>query len=109
MLTTLQEDGTCMLSDQEGEPIELNLTQDIVVKALRLWKGNHVISSIKLALRDRLLAFKANNANNSFYASFKDDDTWLALQILQQYFHIHKSQRYTHLDVHITFYFLWLC
>ena len=36
LLTTLQEDGTCMLSDEEGEPLELKLTQDIVVKALRL-------------------------------------------------------------------------
>ena len=36
LLTLLQEDGTCMLSDFEGEPIELNLTQDIVVEALRL-------------------------------------------------------------------------
>ena len=26
LLTTLQEDGTCMLSDLEGDPMELNLT-----------------------------------------------------------------------------------
>ena len=36
LLTMLQEDGACMLSDQEGEPVELNLTHDIIVKVLRL-------------------------------------------------------------------------
>ena len=57
LLMTLQEDGTCMLSDQEGEPIELNLAQDIVVKALTLQEGNHVISSTKLTSSERWLAF----------------------------------------------------
>ena len=36
LLTTLQEDGTCMLSDWEGEPMELNLTPDIVTRALKI-------------------------------------------------------------------------
>ena len=68
LLTTLQEDGACMLSNFEGEPIEVNLTQDIVVKSLRLQEGNHVISSMKLTLGDRMLAFTADNANDSVYA-----------------------------------------
>ena len=49
LLPTLQEDGTCMLSAFEEEPIELNLTQNIVVKALKLQEGNHIIKNMKLA------------------------------------------------------------
>ena len=36
LLMMLQEDGTCMLSDLEGEPMELNLMQDIVTRALKI-------------------------------------------------------------------------
>ena len=70
----LQEDGSCMLSDLEGEPIELNLTQDIIVKTLRSQEGNHVISNMKLTSRDKLLAFTIDSANNSVYASLRDDE-----------------------------------
>ena len=83
MLTMLQEDATCMLSDLKGEPIELNLTQDIVFKALRLQEGNPMISSMKLTLGGRLLAFMVDNANNSIHASLRDDEIVLALQIHQ--------------------------
>ena len=38
----------CMLSDLEGELMELNLMPNIVVKALRLQEGNHIINSMKL-------------------------------------------------------------
>ena len=79
LLNTLQEDGTCMLSDQAGELVELNITQDIIVKALRLQEQNNVISSMKLTSIDKLLAFTVNNANNSVYASLKDDEIWLTL------------------------------
>ena len=68
-----------MLSDFEGEPIELNLTQDIVVKALRLQEGNHVISIMKLTSRDKLLTFTIDNANDSVYASLRKDEICLAL------------------------------
>ena len=57
LLMTLQEDGTCMLSDLEGEPIELNLTPNIVTRALKIQEGNHNISSMKLNPGDRLIAF----------------------------------------------------
>ena len=63
-----------MISDQEGEPIELNLTQDIVVKTLRLQEGNHVISSMKLTSGDRLLVFTTDNANDSVYAALWVDE-----------------------------------
>ena len=36
LLMMLQEDGACILSDLEGESIELNLIQGKVFKALRL-------------------------------------------------------------------------
>ena len=74
LLTILREDGTCMLRDFEGEIIELNLTHHIAIKALRLQEGNHVISSMKLTLGDRLLAFTANNAHDSVYASLCNDE-----------------------------------
>ena len=80
LLTTLQEDGNFMLSDLEGEAIDLNLAHNIVVKALKLQEGNHVISSMKLASSDRLLAFTANNANDSVYATLRGDDILLALK-----------------------------
>ena len=67
-------DGTCILSDQEGEPIELNLAQDIVVKALRLQEGNHVMSNMKLTLGDRMLAFTMDNVNDSVYTLLHNDD-----------------------------------
>ena len=74
LLTTLQEDGTCMLSNLEGESIESSLTQDIIVKALSLQEGNHVIGNMRLTLGDRLLDFTIDNANKSVYASLKDDE-----------------------------------
>ena len=60
LLTTLQEDVTCMLSDLEGELMELNLMPNIVVKSLILQEVNHIISSMKLNPGDHLLAFTAN-------------------------------------------------
>ena len=74
LLTMLQEDGTCMFSDLEGEPMELNLMPNIVVKALRLQEGNHIVNSMKLNPRDRLLAFTADNANDSVYAALRVDE-----------------------------------
>ena len=74
LITMLLEDGTCMLSDSEGGPIELNVTPDIVVKALWLQEGNHLISSIKLTSGDRMLAFIVDNANDSVYALLRNDD-----------------------------------
>ena len=68
-----------MLTFQEGEPIELNLTYDIIAKALRLQEGNHVISNMKLTSRDRLLAFITDNTNGSVYASLRDYEIWLVL------------------------------
>ena len=94
-----------MLSDFEGDPIELNLTQDIVVKALQLQEGNHIISSMKLTSGDRMLAFTLDNANDSVHALLHNNDIQLALQIHQQYFHIYKPQKYTHADVHTAFLF----
>ena len=94
-----------MLSDQEGEPIELNLMQDIVVKALRLQEGNNVISSMKLTSIDMFLVFTTNNANDTVYTSLRNYEIWLVLQIHQQYFHIYKPQNYTHPDAHIAFLF----
>ena len=75
----LQEDGTCMLSDQEGGSIELYLTQDIVVKALRLHERNHAISSMRLTSGDRLLSFTIENVKDSVYASLRNNEIQLAL------------------------------
>ena len=83
LLTTLQEDGTCMLSDLEGEPMELNLTPDIVTRALKIQEGNHNISSMKMNPGDRLIAFMVDNANKSVYAALRVDEARLALQIHQ--------------------------
>ena len=79
-----------MLSDLEGVPMEPNLALDIVIRALKIQEGNHNISSMKLNLGDWLIAFTADNANDSVYAALRVDKVWLALQIHQQYFHIHK-------------------
>ena len=79
-----------MLSDLEGEPMELNLMLDIITRALKIQEGNHNISSMKMNLGDRLIAFTADNANDSVYASLRVDEVWLALQIHQLYFHIYK-------------------
>ena len=56
---------------------------------------------MKLTIGDRLLSFTIDNANKSIYISLKDDEIWLAFQIHQQYFHIHKPHKYTYLDAHI--------
>ena len=82
LLTMLCKYGTCMLGVQEGKCIEFTIKQDIIVKAVRLQKGNHVLSSMKLNSSDMLLAFTiANNANNSVYASLKNDEIQLVLYI----------------------------
>ena len=88
----LQEDGTCMLSDLDGESMELNLTPDIVTRALKIQEGNHNISSMRLNPGDWLVAFTTNNANGSVYAALWVDKAQLTLQIHQQYFHIYKPQ-----------------
>ena len=94
-----------MLSDLEGEPVELNLMPDIVTRALKIQEGNHNISSMKLNPRDWLVAFIADNVNDSVYATLCVDEAWLAQQIHQPYFHIYKPQMYTHLDAYTTFLF----
>ena len=81
LLTTLQEDVACMLSGLEGEPMELNLTLDIVTRALKIQEGNYNISNMKLTTRDWLLAFMVNNANDSVYSILCNDEVQLALQI----------------------------
>ena len=63
-----------MLSDLEGESMEINLAPHNVVKALRLQEGNHIINSMKLNPRDWLLAFIADNANDSVYAALRVDE-----------------------------------
>ena len=105
LLTTLQEDGTCMLSDWEGEPMELNLMPDIVTRALKIQEGNHTISSMKMNIGDWLIAFMGDKANESVYATLRLDEIRLALQIHQQYFHNYKPQKYTHPDAHTAFLF----
>ena len=94
-----------MLSDLEGEPMELNLTPNIVMRALKIQEGNHNISSMKMNLGDQLIAFMVDNANKSVYATLRVDEGRLALQIQKQYFHIYKPHKYTHLNIHITFLF----
>ena len=85
-----------MLSDLEVELKELNLTPDIVTRALKIQEENRNISNMKLTTGDRLLAFTVNNANDSVYSTVHTDEVQLALQIHQQYFHIYKPQKYTH-------------
>ena len=68
-----------MLSDLEGELMEFNLTPDIVTRALKIQEEHHNISSMKLSPRDQLVAFTANNANDSLYASLRKDVIHLAL------------------------------
>ena len=94
-----------MLSDLEGEPMELNLTPDIVVKDLRLQEGNHMISTMKLNLGDQLLAFTIDNANDSVYPALCKDEVCMALKIHQQYFHIYMPQKYKNLEAHTAFLF----
>ena len=70
-----------MLSDLEGELMELNLTSGIVTRVLKIQEGNHNISNMNMNRGDRLIAFTADNANDSVYASLWVDEVWLALQI----------------------------
>ena len=58
-----------MLSDLEGEPMELNLMPNIVMRALKIQEGNHNISSMKMNPGDWLIAFTTDNANDSVYAA----------------------------------------
>ena len=58
-----------------------------------------------MTIGDRMLAFIVNNANERIYASLRDDEVQLALQIHHQYFHINKPQKYTQLDTHIAYLF----
>ena len=50
---------------------------DIMVKALRLQEGNHIISNMKLSPGDWLLAFTTNNANDSVYVALRIDEVLL--------------------------------
>ena len=60
---------------------------------------------MKLTSGDRILAFTADNANDSVYASLQKEEICLALQIHQQYFDIYKPQKYTHPDAHTAYLF----
>ena len=62
-----------------------------MVKTLRLEEGNHVINSMKLTSSDKLLVVTTvDNANDRVYASLRNDNIGLVLQIHQHYFHIYK-------------------
>ena len=72
LMTTFKEDGTCQLTHQGGEIVELNLTKDIITKALRLQEENYSINSMKLRREERLLAFKSDKSHEGVYGNLQE-------------------------------------
>ena len=72
LMTTLQEDGTCHLTHKDGEVIELNLSKDIVTKALRLKEENNPLNFRKLLATNRHLTFKMDKAGEGIYDALRE-------------------------------------
>ena len=106
LMTSLQEDGTCQLTHKDGEVVDLNLYRDIVTKELKLKEGNNPLSSMKLTDVDRSITFKIDKVGEGFYDVLREQVIGLPLQIYQQYFHIYKAQKHTHLDAHMAYTFV---
>ena len=68
-------------------------------------EGNNTISSMKLASEGKAMAFATDKANKCTYAAMKEKSAQLALQVYQQYFHLYKPLKYTHLDLHVAYAF----
>ena len=54
LLSSLQEDGTCQLTDNQGKKLQVLITPETVTQALKLTEGNHMISNMKLTNEGRL-------------------------------------------------------
>lgn len=104
LLSTLQEDGTCTLTDKDGEKVQVNITSDLIVRAFKLNEGGYDTSSLKLTLKDRAATFTSDKYD-SVYTELRIPEVKLALQIHQQYFHVLKPNRYTQPDIHMAFVF----
>ena len=48
LTTSLQENGTCQLTHLDGEIVEVQISRDIVTRALMIQEGNHSFSTMKL-------------------------------------------------------------
>ncbi|MCO5581474.1 hypothetical protein L7F22_035359 [Adiantum nelumboides] len=103
LVTTLQEDGTCKMTNQEGHEVELQLSSKIVTDALQLKEGSLMISNMKLSTEERSVAFKADHIIECSYSTLKSQNVRTALQIHQQYFHFYKPQKYTRPDIHTAY------
>ncbi|MCO5596512.1 hypothetical protein L7F22_050575 [Adiantum nelumboides] len=103
LITTLQEDGTCKMTNKEDQKVELHLSLEIITRALLLKEGNFMISAMKLSTEERSVAFKADNINDCTYSSLKSQVIRTVLQIHQQYFHFYKPQKYTRPDIHTAY------
>ena len=81
LMTTLQEDGTCQFTHQDGEVVELQISKDIVTKALMIQEGNHSFIGMKLTIEERRVAFKFDRVNESVYDNLQEEMVRLPLQI----------------------------
>ena len=79
LLTTLEEDGSCRLTDEHGEQVLVNISNETVVRALHIQEGNYDTSAMKLSLKEKLTVFKADKPKEGVYLELRDDRVKLAL------------------------------
>ena len=83
LMNTLQEDGIYQLTHKDGEVVKLNLSKDIVTKALMLKEGNNPLSSMRLTATYRSLTFKTHKVGEGVYNALREHVAIFPLQIYQ--------------------------
>ncbi len=101
LLTTIQDNGTCRLTDKDGEEVECQVSEITVINALKLQEGNNSFSGMKVDGHDKKNLFGTEVANECIYEVLREPRIKMALQVHQQQFHMLKPQKYTHPDIHV--------
>ena len=56
-LTSIQEDGTCRMMGLDGATTSVRIDSDMVTQALKLFQGDHNVSTMKLSLEEKKQVF----------------------------------------------------
>ena len=59
--------------------MELQISKDIVTRALMIQEGNNPFSSVKLTYKEKRMTFKSDKAKESFYDNLRDEAIKLPL------------------------------
>ncbi|MCO5571360.1 hypothetical protein L7F22_025098 [Adiantum nelumboides] len=94
LMSTIQYDGQAMLTDKDGSKVRVQITKEIVNKALHFSPGQHDLLQ-KTKAMDNEKAFLKTSGHKFKYSDLIYGEMELPLCLISQYFRVQKSSRYT--------------